>query len=61
MAKAFIHVRRDLANLAALQAAADANKASYPAGGQYLLGDGAVVIVTGNDGTTVTLGTVTVV
>jgi len=61
MSKRYIHLREDLANLAALQAAADANPLAYPKGGQYMLADGALCTVTANDGTTVTIGTVTVV
>ena len=61
MSKRYIHYRADLANLAAVQAEANSNPGAFPVGKHIVPADGAVIVVTANDGTTVTLGTVTVV
>jgi len=53
--------RPDLADLAAVQAVVDANPTSYMAGTTFVIEDGVRIVVTENDGTTVVLGTVTVV
>jgi hypothetical protein len=59
--KAYIHVRPDLADTAALAAEGTANPAAFPLGGIWVTADGAAHLVTANDGTTVTWGTITVV
>jgi uncharacterized membrane protein len=61
MGKLYTHNRPDFADIAAVQAAADANIPSYPAGAQYVIAAGVRIVVVTNDGTTVVLGTVTVV
>lgn len=60
MSKRYSHYRADLADEAALQAAADANPASYPVASQYTVADGTIHQVLTNDGTTVVLVTFTV-
>ena len=61
MSKEYIHVRPDLANTAALAAESTANPAAFALGGIWVTANGVVHVVTANDGTTVTWGTVTVV
>jgi len=53
--------RPDLADLAAVQAVVDENPLSYEAGTTIVIASGVRIVVTTNDGTTVVLGTVTVV
>lgn len=62
MSKRYIHVVDDAAITTeiALKALMDANPANYPVGGCYVLQNGLVIFVTTNNGTAVTLGTVTV-
>ena len=61
MSKRYIHVRTDLADLAALEAASAANPPNFPVGGLYSIAGGVLLIITENDGTTPVVGTVTVV
>lgn len=55
MSKAYIMVREDLANVAAVQAVVDANPAGYGLGTIIVSADGQGSIVQSNDGTTVVL------
>lgn len=59
--KLYIMNRPDLADIAAVQAVVDANPAAYMAGTTLVIASGVRIVVTTNDGTTVVLGTVTVV
>ena len=59
--KLYIMNRPDLADLAAAQAVVDANPDAYMAGTTIVIASGVRLVVTTNDGTTVVLGTVTVV
>jgi len=55
MSKAYIMVRPDLADTAAVQAVVDANPVSYGLGTIIVSADGQGNIVQANDGTTVVL------
>jgi hypothetical protein len=55
MSKAYIQVRTDLADTAAVQAVVDANPAAYGLGTIIVSADGQGNIVQANDGTTVVL------
>lgn len=63
MSKRYVHT---VDNAAATDAAtfktlvADENPLSYPVGALYVLLNGVMLIVTANDGTSVTIGTITV-
>lgn len=59
MAKRYIQHRADLANEAAVQAVVDANPKSYPVGSMFVDAAGVIHYVKTNDGSTVTLGTIT--
>ena len=61
MSKLYIMNRPDLADLAAVQAVVDGNPTSYEAGTTIVIAAGVRIVVVTNDGTTVVLGTVTVV
>ena len=62
MSKRFVHTVDDAAITtgALLKAAAELNPAQYPIGGHYMLLNGLFCVIQVNDGTTVTVGTVTV-
>ena len=61
MSKLYIMNRPDLADLAAVQAVVDANPTAYEWGTEIVIAGGVRIVVLTNDGTTVVLGTVTVV
>lgn len=61
MSKLYIMRRDDLADLAAVQVVVDANPVAYEQGTTIVIADGVRIVVVTNDGTTVVLGTVTVV
>lgn len=56
MAKAYIHVRPDLATTADLATESTGNPGAFPLGGIWVTADGLAHLVTANDGTTVTWG-----
>ena len=61
MSKVWTMKRPDLADLAAVQAVVDANPEAYEWGTTIVIAAGVVIQIVSNDGTTVVLGTVTVV
>lgn len=61
MSKLYIQRRDDLADLAAVQVVVDENPTAYEQGTTIVIEDGVRIVVVTNDGTTVVLGTVTVV
>ena len=61
MSKLYIMRRDDLADLAAVQAVVDENPTAYEQGTTIVIAAGVRIVVVTNDGTTVVLGTVTVV
>ena len=61
MSKLYIMKREDLADLAAVQVVVDENPTAYEAGTTIVIAAGVRIVVVTNDGTTVVLGTVTVV
>ena len=61
MSKLYIMNRPELADLAAVQAIVDDNPGSYEAGTTIVIAAGVRIVVVTNDGTTVVLGTVTVI
>lgn len=63
MSKRYIHTVDDtsITNAAGLKAVADTNPKAYPVGAHYVLTNGVILAVTANDGSAVTIGTVTVV
>ena len=62
MSKRYVHQVNDAAITtgAELKTAAELNPSQYPIGGHYMLLNGLFCIIQVNDGTTVTVGTVTV-
>ena len=62
MSKRYIHLVDDetITDAAGLKAVADANPDAYPVGAHYSLQNGVQLVVTANDGSAVTIGTVTV-
>ncbi len=61
MSKLYVMNRPELADIAAVQAVVDGNPPAYQAGTTIVIASGVRIVVTTNDGTTVVLGTVTVV
>jgi hypothetical protein len=61
MSKLYIMHQPDLADIAAVQAVVDSNPPAYEAGTTIVIAAGVRIVVVTNDGTTVVLGTVTVV
>ena len=62
MSKRYIHTIDDdtIEDAAGLKAVADENPLQYPVGGLYVAANGVLLQVTANDGSAVTVGTVTV-
>jgi hypothetical protein len=61
MSKRYLHYVDNVAvtNAAELKAIADTNPAEYPVGGIYALPNGVLCNVTANDGSAVTISTIT--
>jgi len=62
MSKRYIHLvdNSDITTGILFKALAETNPDAYPVGGIYMLLNGVMLVVTVNDGTTVTVSTVTV-
>lgn len=63
MSKRYIHALEDdsITDAAGLKAIADTNPAVYPVGGIYVLTNGVYLVISANDGTAVTVLTITAI